>query len=345
MSASDIQQAIAMVMRGQDVDRHMSQQVMHTIMRGEATDGQIGAWLACLKLKGETADELIGAAEAMRQHVTPIITDGQPLLDTCGTGGDGLHTFNISTATAIVAAAAGVRVAKHGNRAVSSRCGSADVLEALGVHIQLDAQQAYACLQRAGICFLFAPHHHPAMKHVAAVRKQLGVRTMFNALGPLTNPAGAQFHVLGVYDRTMVVKVATVLQALGTKRALVVHSADGMDEISVSAPTCVAELASGDIKTYEVTPSFLGLVTSDVHALVGGDALHNAAIILRVLEGEKSPCRDIVVANAGACLYVYGQCATWQAGVQQAMATIDSGSAHQKLQQLISVTKELTHVS
>lgn len=322
-----------------------AQAVMESVMRGEATEAQIGAWLTAQKAKGETFSECVGYVRGMRTHAHAVrlssVGDGI-LLDTCGTGGDGAHTFNISTATSIVVAAAGVRVAKHGNRAVSSRSGSADVLEALGVHVQLTAEQAAYCLETIGMSFLFAPQHHPAMQHVANARRQLAMRTVFNLLGPLANPAGATHQLLGVYDRSLTGPIALALRELGIVRALVVHSEDGLDEISVSAPTWCTELhADGDRTTYEITPEQLGLPRYPQQELRGGDAQENAEIMRRMFRGERGAIRDVVVANAAAGLYLVGHVPDLRAGVEVAQRIIDEGRAEQQLQRLIDTTRGL----
>jgi anthranilate phosphoribosyltransferase len=287
-------------------------------------------------MKGETPDEITGAAEAMRARVTPLQVDRDDLVDTCGTGGDGCGTFNVSTVAAIVAAGAGAQVAKHGNRAVSSKCGSADVLSALGVRIELDATQMSEVLRRVGIAFLFAPKLHPAMAAVAGVRKELGVRTIFNILGPLTNPAFARRQVLGVYAERLVDVVARVLAALGAKHALVVHSLDGLDEISVSAATRVCEVRDGEVRSYEVTPEELGVGRHAIERLAGGDAQQNAAIARDILNGTPGAGHDIVVANAGAALYVAGLATSIREGVTLAKRAIANASASAKLQQLVT---------
>jgi anthranilate phosphoribosyltransferase len=340
-----IQQAIAKVVGGDHLEREEARSVMSEIMDGSATSAQIGSLLTALRIKGETLEEITGFAETMRSKAMQLIVPQANLLDTCGTGGDGADTFNISTASAIVAAAGGVRVAKHGNRAMSSKSGSADVLEALGVNIHLSSEQAAACLEEVGICFMFAQTYHQSMKHAAAPRKELGIRTVFNLLGPLTNPAGADRQVLGVFDRSKTELIAKVLQALELKRALVVGSLDGLDEISISAPTKVTELKDNTIRTYQITPDDLGLRACNIEDIRGGDALTNAEIIHRIYAGERGAYRDIVLANAGACFYVTGHCATLQEGVKFAGNVIDSGKAAEKLKQLVHFTGELCHVS
>ncbi|HZG57455.1 anthranilate phosphoribosyltransferase [Paenibacillus sp.] len=340
-----LQRALASLLDGASLTREEAQRVMESIMDGEATPAQIGALLAAMRMKGETADEVAGFAAGMRAKVNRVETVQEGLLDTCGTGGDGMHTFNISTASAIVAAAGGVRVAKHGNRAMSSKSGSADVLEALGVNISLGGEQAAACLREVGLCFMFAQVYHPSMRHAAAPRRELGVRTVFNLLGPLTNPAGADRQLLGVFDRSKTELMAEVLRELGTARALVVGSHDGLDEISLSAPTRVTELKDGKLRTYDITPDDLGLRACGVEDIAGGDAAENAETIRIVFAGARGPYRDIVLANAGACFYVAGLSGTLQEGVKRAADAIDSGAASRKLEHLVKTTGALSHVS
>ena len=330
-----IVESIRRAMNGQDLGREEMHEVFGHVMDGAASDVLKSALLVALRMKGETADEITGAAMAMRERVTPLDVEREGLVDTCGTGGDGCGTFNISTVAAIVAAGAGASVAKHGNRAVSSSCGSADVLSALGVHIDLDASQMSEVLRRAGIAFLFAPKLHPAMAAVASVRKELGVRTIFNVLGPLTNPAFAQRQVLGVYAERLVDVVAQVLAALGARHALVVHSRDGLDEISVSAATHVCEVRDGEVRSYDLTPEELGVGRHPIAAVAGGDARENAAIARDVLNGTSGPRHDIVVANAGAALYVAGLAPSIRDGVALAKESIASGNALSKLEQLV----------
>jgi anthranilate phosphoribosyltransferase len=340
-----IAQAIKRAVDGQHLGRDEMYEVFSAVMDGRTTDVQKSALLIALRMKGETADEITGAALAMRERVTPLdlgadnIRDG--LVDTCGTGGDGLGTFNISTVAAIVAAGAGANVAKHGNRAVSSSCGSADVLSALGVHIDLDAPRMSQVLRRVGIAFLFAPKLHPAMSAVAAVRRELGVRTIFNVLGPLTNPAFARRQVLGVYAERLTETVARVLAALGAEHAMVVHSRDGLDEISVSAATHVCEVRDGEIQEYDVTPEEIGVGRHEIEEIAGGDASTNAAIARAVLGGENGARHDVVVANAGAALYVAGLAPSIRDGVQLAKEAIASGRAAEKLQELVAMSNEV----
>lgn len=343
--ALTIQAAIARVIAGEHLEQEEARSVMAEIMGGKATPAQIGSFLTALRIKGETIDEVTGLAQTMRDLAVRVPARPEDLLDTCGTGGDGAGTINISTAAAIVAAAGGIRVAKHGNRAASSKSGSADVLEALGVNIGLSGEQAAKVLDRVGICFMFAQTHHQSMKHVAGPRRELGIRTVFNMLGPLTNPAGAERQLLGVYDRSKTELMASVLRALGSRRAMVVASHDGLDEISISAPTKVTELKNGEIATMELTPDELGLRAHSIDAVAGGDAAQNADIIRSIYRGERGPYRDIVLANAGACFYVADRCGTLQQGIKIAADLIDTGKAMEKLEQLIQYTGELSHVS
>ncbi|AQR79445.1 anthranilate phosphoribosyltransferase [Paenibacillus larvae] len=337
--------AIETLIGGKHLNREEARKMMSDIMDGLVTQAQIGSLLTALRMKGETEEELTSFAEAMRQKAAQIGLAQQNLLDTAGTGGDGANTFNISTASAIVAAAGGVRVAKHGNRAVSSKSGSADVLEALGVNISLTAEQAIDCLNSIGICFMFAQLYHPSMKYAASPRKDLGVRTVFNLLGPLTNPAGADHQLLGVFDRNKTPVMASVLRSLGLKRALVVSSLDGLDEISISQATQISELKDGKIRTYEINPDHLGLGQYPLQKVKGGNALENAEIINRIFEGEPGACRDIVLANSAACFYVAGKAGSLQEGVKLAKDLIDSGKARQKLQELVRYTRDLSYVS
>jgi anthranilate phosphoribosyltransferase len=340
-----IQQAIKKVVDREHLNRDEARQLMAYIMEGKATDSQIAAILVALRMKGETIDEITGFAQTMREKASRVQSRSQSLLDIVGTGGDGSNTFNISTVSAIIAASGGISVAKHGNRAVSSKCGAADVLEALDVNIQLTAEQAEASLQQAGLCFMFAPLFHKAMKHAVAPRKEVGIRTLFNILGPLTNPAGADLQLLGVFDLGLTEVMAQVLRELGTKRAMVVAGYDGLDEITISGPTQVTELKNGDVFTYDITPEQVGLKTYTLDEVAGGDAEFNAQMIRNILEGQKGAPRDIVLLNAGASLYVSDKAATLAEGVQEAARLIDSGLAKAKLEQLVQVTGEMRHVS
>ncbi|MGA7802936.1 MAG: anthranilate phosphoribosyltransferase, partial [Gammaproteobacteria bacterium] len=302
---------------------------------------QIGGFLTAIRMKGETVEELAAAAQVMRELASRVEVGGTHLVDTCGTGGDGVCTFNISTASAITAAAAGARVAKHGNRSVSSSCGSADVLEAAGVNLDLTPEQVGQCIDQVGVGFLFAPHHHGAMKYAIGPRREMGVRTLFNLLGPLTNPAGAPNQVLGVFSDQWVEPLAAVLERLGSEHVLVVHAEDGMDEISGGAPTHVAELKDGDIRSYTLTPEEFGLQRSDVAALVVQSAEQSLAIIRDVFAGHAGPARDVVVLNAGAAIYVAGLAETLEAGVQRAQEALHSGAAARKLDELVALSRRL----
>jgi len=332
--------AIRRIAEGQHLGRDEMHEVFGEVMDGRATDVQKTALLIALRMKGETAEEITGAALAMRERVTPLTVDREQIIDTCGTGGDGRGTFNVSTLAALVAAGAGASVAKHGNRAVSSSCGSADVLAALGVNIDLDAARMSDVLRRTGISFLFAPKLHPAMGAVAAIRRELGVRTIFNVLGPLTNPAFARRQVLGVYSLHLVDVVARVLLALGADHAMVVHSHDGLDEISISASTCVCEVRDGELRSYELKPEEIGIERHGIEGIAGGDARENAQIAREILGGSSGARAEIVAANAGAALYVSGAAPTIRDGVTMARQSIASGSAMAKLQELVAVTNE-----
>ena len=341
-----IADAIKKVVAGEHLDRDAMHDVFGQLMDGNATDVQKSAFLVALRMKGETAEEITGAARAMRERVTPLETNGAAnIVDTCGTGGDGRGTFNISTVAAIVAAAAGATVAKHGNRAVSSACGSADLLTQLGVAVDLDAPRMSEVLRRTGISFLFAPKLHPAMGAVASVRRELGMRTIFNVLGPLTNPAFARRQVLGVYSDHLVDLLASVLLALGAEHAIVVHSRDGLDEISVSAPTHVSEVCYGQIRSYEIAPEEFGIRRHPLESIAGGDAEANARIARAVLEGEEGARADVVAANAGAALYVAGIVPTIRDGVSLAHETLRSRRAKQKLDKLVEASREMAGAS
>jgi anthranilate phosphoribosyltransferase len=346
---------------GQSLARAEAREVMSEVLVGNCTDAQIAALLVALRMKGETVEEIVGFAEAIRTAATPlpISTAGtrafasnaldlsgtgrdalaeSSLVDTSGTGGDASGTFNISTVTAFVTAGAGVRVAKHGNRSISSKCGSADVMEALGVNIQLTPERAAQCLREVGICFLYAPDLHSSMKQVQKVRRELRLRTMFNLLGPLTNPAHASGQVVGVYALDMVEKLAEALSMLGLHRALVVHGLDGLDEITITGPTRVAEARDGIVRTYEVDPEEFGLKRATLADISGGDASENAAIIREILSGEKSPRRDVVVLNSAAALVAAGCVDRLADGIPLAARSIDSGAAAAKLEALASFT-------
>ncbi len=332
-----IREAIALLVDGRSLTEEQAAAVMDEIMSGEATPAQFGAFVTALRVKGETVEEIAGMARVMRDKALRVKVDG-PLLDTCGTGGDASGTFNVSTAAAFVAAGAGARVAKHGNRAMTSRCGSADVLEALGARIDLSPEQVADCLEKTGVGFMFAPGFHPAMKFAAGPRREIGVRTVFNILGPLTNPAGATCQVLGVADPSMAEKMAFVLGRLGSRRALVVHGRDGLDEMSISGPTMVCELAAGGVRHYEVTPQEVGLTPSEARSVAGGTPEENAAAMREVLAGRPGPLRDIVLLNAAAGLVAFESASTLGAGVSQAAEAIDGGAAGERLERFVAVT-------
>ena len=329
-----IRESISKVVAGEDLSREEAVAAMNKIMSGDATPAQISCFITALRLKGETVDEITGCAAIMREKVTKIEAHSEPLVDTCGTGGDGAHTFNISTTAAFVAAGAGLHVAKHGNRSVSSKSGSADVLKALGVNIEADAATAAKCVDEAGIGFLFAPMLHPAMKYAIGPRREIGIRTIFNILGPLTNPAGAKAQALGVYDAGLTETLANVLKNLGSEHVFVVHGCDGLDEITITDKTQVAELADGQVKCYHVAPEDFGMSRADISVLVGGEADENAQITLDILNGEKGPRRDIVLLNSAAAIAAGGLAADLTEGVQAAAESIDSGKAMEKLELL-----------
>jgi anthranilate phosphoribosyltransferase len=344
--------------RGPSLARAEACEVMAEVLAGECTDAQIAALLIALRMKGETVEEIVGFAEAIRAAATPLpiasTASGaldlsgtgrdalaeSSLVDTSGTGGDASGTFNISTATAFVTAGAGVRVAKHGNRSISSKCGSADVMEALGVHIQLTPERAAQCLREVGICFLYAPDLHASMKQVQKVRRELRLRTMFNLLGPLTNPAHASGQVVGVYALEMVEKLAEALSMLGVHRALVVHGLDGLDEITITGPTRIAEARDGTVRSYEIDPEEFGMKRATLAEISGGDAAENAAIVREVLSGEKSPRRDVVVLNAAAALVAAGRADHLRDAISLAAQSVDSGAAAAKLAALAGFTTE-----
>lgn len=334
----DIATAIANVVELRDLSAADMEAVMRSIMTGQATPAQIGGFLVGLRMKGETVDEIAAAAKVMRELATRVDVGGRHLVDTCGTGGDGASTFNISTASAIVTAAAGGRVAKHGNRSVSSRSGSADVLEAAGVKLDLTPAQVATCIDQVGVGFLFAPQHHSAMKHAIGPRKEMRVRTLFNLLGPLTNPAGAPNQVLGVFSLEWVEPLAQVLKQLGSEHVLVVHAEDGLDEISIAAPTRIAELNKGDISVYTVTPEDFGLQRADLSAIAVENAAQSLAMIEAVFAGQPGPARDIVRLNAGAAIYAAGLAPSLADGVALAADVISSGKARQTYQSLIDVS-------
>jgi anthranilate phosphoribosyltransferase len=333
----------------QSLSREEAHAVMTEVLTGQCTDAQIAAFLVALHMKGETVEEIVGFAEAIRAAATPLALHGNSVLDasgtgrdalvdTCGTGGDTSGTFNISTATALVAAGAGVRVAKHGNRSVTSKCGSADVMEALGVNITLPPVRLAACLEEVGIAFLFAPAMHSAMKYVQPARRELRLRTVFNLLGPLTNPARATCQVVGVYSADLVEKLAEALSMLGLRRALVVHGSDGLDEITITGPTRVGEVREGRVHSYEITPEDCGLGRAALDDISGGDATLNAELIREVLGGKKSARRDVVLLNAAAALVAAGRADHLRDAVPLAAKAIDTGAASEKLRALVAFT-------
>lgn len=333
-----IREAIRKAVQAEDLTREEAVAAMTEIMNGEATAAQIGCFLTALRLKGESIDEVTGFAEVMRDKATKIECSREDVVDTCGTGGDGLSTFNISTCAAFVAAGAGVVVAKHGNRSVSSNCGSADVLKELGVNIEADPPVVERCLEEVGIGFLFAPKLHLAMKYAIGPRREIGIRTVFNILGPMTNPAGAKRQLLGVYDGALTDTMARVLGKLGSKRVFVVHGEDGLDEISTTGSTQVTELNEGEVRTYVIHPEDFGLALCSLEDLKGGDAPANAAILREVLGGQKGPRRDSVLLNSAAVIVAAGKAEDFNAGLELAAESIDSGRAMEKLSQLIQVS-------
>ena len=338
-------QTLEQVLAGRDLAHADMLAIMQQVMGGELTPAQIAGLVIALRVKGESVDEITAAATVMRAFSTKVeITDNAYLIDTCGTGGDGIQTFNVSTVSAFVAAAAGAKVAKHGGRSVSSTCGSADVLEALGVNVNLTSEQVAKCVAEIGIGFMFAPNHHSAMKHATPVRRELGIRTIFNLLGPLTNPANAKRQVMGVFSQDLTLKLANVLQNLGSEHVLVVHGADGMDEISFTGDTFVAELKNGKISEYMLNPAQFGLQIHALKSIRVENAEESKAMILDVLGGKasagtQSAARDIVLLNAGAAIYVAGLQASIHEGIEHAAKVIDSGAAKQKLYELIGLSK------
>ena len=333
-----IRDAIQKAVRGEDLTQEEAVAVMMEIMEGMASPAQIGCFLTALRLKGETVAEITGFAEVMREKATRIRCGREDVVDTCGTGGDGLFTFNVSTCAAFVAAGAGVAIAKHGNRSVSSGCGSADVLKEVGVNVEAEPGVVERCVESVGIGFLFAPKLHLAMKHAIGPRREIGIRTVFNILGPLTNPAGARRQLLGVYDGALTETIAGVLNNLGSERVFVVHGEDGLDEISTTGPTQVTELNASQTRTYSVHPEEFGLPVSSIEDLKGGDAATNAAILKEVLSGGKGPKRDIVVLNSAAVIVAGGKAEKLKEGLELAEESIDSGGAMQKLNDLIEAS-------
>ncbi|MCE1225665.1 MAG: anthranilate phosphoribosyltransferase [Geobacteraceae bacterium] len=347
-----IRQAIAKVVELHDLSEGEMIEVMNQIMSGECTPAQIGSFITALRMKGETIEEISGAARVMRERATPIRVgrnvldidrddinlDQETILDVVGTGGDGTNTFNISTTVSFIVSACGVKVAKHGNRSVSSACGSADVLEKLGVNLDVTPEQVERCINEIGIGFLFAPALHGAMKHAIGPRREIGIRTIFNILGPLTNPANADCQVMGVYREELVAKMAGVLHRLGCKRGFVVHGRDGMDEITLTGETAAAEVTPDGVRLFTITPEEFGFTRCNMQALKGGDAAANAAIVRALLAGEQGPRREIILLNAGFALLAAGRCATVAEGITLAAHAIDSGAASIQLEKLATLT-------
>ena len=338
---SKIQQALAELADGHDLDSDLMRQTMHEIMGGHADPAQIGGLLMALRIKGETPVEIAAAAEVMREVAQRVEIDREGLTDIVGTGGDGASLFNVSTASAFAAAAAGVRIAKHGNRSVSSKSGAADVLEAAGCRLDLAPEQVAALIDELGVGFLFAPQHHTAMKHAIGARKALGLRTLFNLLGPLTNPAAAPNQILGVYTPELVVPLAEVMHALGSRHVIVVHSHDGLDEISIAAPTGAAELKNGEIREFEIRPNDYGIAHDNLAALQVADARQSLALVEAALRGESGPAADIVALNAGAAIYVSGRAESLEAGIKQAQDILASGAGLERLKQYASRSNAL----
>jgi anthranilate phosphoribosyltransferase len=338
----EIKQALTYCLEGQDLDAGEMQSVMHFLMSGQATDAQIGGLLMALRMKGETTEEIAAAAHVMRELSSQVqLSDRTHLVDTCGTGGDGANIFNVSTATAFVAAAAGAKVAKHGNRSVSSKSGSADLLETAGVNLNLTANQVASCIESIGVGFMFAPAHHGAMKHVIQARRDLGVRTLFNLLGPLTNPAHAPFQVLGVYDSDLLLPFAEVLKQLGSEHVMVVHAEDGLDEISVTGPTHVAELRYGEIRNWTIDPIEYDMHHPTLEPLVVESAEQSLMRIRQAFDNQDGPAKDIICLNAGAALFVSGVVSSYAEGVMLAKQTISAGLAKQKFDQFIQFTQAI----
>jgi len=333
-----MQQAIKAVTEKRDLTAQEMSATMRLIMTGEATPAQVGGFLIGLRMKGESIDEIAAAAGVMRELASKVDVDKNHLVDTCGTGGDASGSFNISTASAIVVAAAGGKVAKHGNRSISSKSGSADVLETAGVNLEINPQQVAECVNEIGVGFMFAPLHHSAMKHAIGPRREMAVRTIFNVLGPLTNPASAPNQVLGVFSKDLVEPLAHVLKQLGSEHVLVVHAEDGMDEISIATPTYVAELNDGEVKTYTIKPEDFGMAPAELEQIRATDSAHSLDIIKGVFNNDPGPAKDIVCLNAGAAIYAAGLAATLAEGVEKAQQVIASGSVTKKLDQLIAKT-------
>jgi len=336
-----LKESINKLVGGNDLSEAEAMQAIYTIMEGNATHAQIGSFLTALRIKGETVQEILGCAKAMREKAVKIAPNFEYYIDTCGTGGDGANTFNISTVAAIIAASCGVPVAKHGNRSVSSRSGSADVLEALGVNINLTPEQVQQCIEETNIGFMFAPTFHKCMAHAAPARREMGIRTVFNIAGPLTNPANAKGQLTGVYSRALVAPIANVLLNLGVEHAMVVHGSDGLDELTTTGETYIAEVKDGKVKEYTVKPADFGLNIASIEDLRGGSSEDNAVIIKGILKGELGAKSDIAVLNAAAALYIGKKCDSISAGVALAKALIESGRAYAKLEEFVDFTNGL----
>ena len=335
----DIQQALQKVLNNKNLTIDEMCSVMRLIMSGKTTEAQLGGFLIGLRCKGETIDEIAAAVQVMRELATKVVINGQHVIDTCGTGGDGANTFNISTTCAFVVAAAGGQVAKHGNRSVSSSCGSADLLEAAGVNLELSVEKVTQCVNELGVGFLFAPKHHGAMKHTIKVRKEMGVRTLFNLLGPLSNPAGAPNQLIGVFAKEWVEPIAQVLKKLGSHHVLVVHADDGLDEISIASATTVAELKEGEVSTYTISPEQFGFERTSLNELAVVDAESSLVMVNSVLANKIGPARDIVLLNAGAAIYAANITESLAAGIKKAAQVIASGAARSKFDALIAYSK------
>ena len=335
----NIQQAIKAVIAKKNLSEDQMHDVMNSIMTGQTTDAQIGAFLVGLSIKGETIEEITASAKVMRSLATPVeISNSDYLVDTCGTGGDGLGLFNISTASAFVVAAAGGKVAKHGNRSISSKSGSADVLECAGVNLDLNPNFISQCVEKIGVGFMFAPAHHSAMKHAISPRKELAVRTIFNVLGPLTNPAKAPNQVMGVYDQNLIEPIANVLKGLGSRHVMVVHSADGLDELSIADKSFIAELKSGVVTTYSIHPEELGFGLGNLNDIKADDAEGSLSLIKEAFSGQNGTAKDIISLNAGAAIYVSGLTSSLQSGVDRANQALSNGSAQQKLDDYVKAS-------
>ena len=334
----NVNQALQALLNNQSLNSEQMRDVMLQIMTGKATDAQIAGFLIALRCKGETVDEISAAASVMRELATPVVVNGEHVIDTCGTGGDGANTFNISTTCAFVVAAAGGKVAKHGNRSVSSSSGSADVLEAAGVNLDLTAQQVSACVEKIGVGFLFAPKYHGAMKYAIGVRKEMGVRTIFNVLGPLSNPASAKNQLIGVFSKEWIEPLAQVLKKLGSQHVLVVNAEDGLDEISIACPTFVAELKDGIVSRYQITPEDFGLQRGSLEDLAVNDAKSSLTMLESVLDNQAGTAKDIVLLNAGAAIYAANLTNSLQDGIHKAQEVIANGAARAKLDALIKFT-------